>query len=298
MSHSSRSRFSDCGGQLADAALALHRLDQDRGGFRGDRLGRSIDVVERHLVEAVDLGPEAFQIFLLAAGGDRRQRAAVEGAFEGDGAIALGMAVHVMVAARRLDRAFQRLGARIGEEDLVGEGVLDEPLGKPALVGDLVEIGDVPELAGLLGQRRDQMRMAVAERIDGDAAGEIEIALAIGLDQPDTLAPLEREGSTRKGLVKRRTAHYLSLQARSPGCSQATPGFSRRSPGKIKKAAHAAAFEPISRFSAMKSTKTSANQAAVTIRMESFPGLPLGKLGKTEKTDSSCLANSCHGVSR
>ena len=38
----------------------------------------------------VDLGPEAFEIFLLAAGGDGRQRAAVEGAFEGDDAVALG----------------------------------------------------------------------------------------------------------------------------------------------------------------------------------------------------------------
>ena len=208
-------------GEWPDAALALHRLDQDRGGFRGDRLGGGVDVVERHLVEAVDLGAETFEIFLLAAGGDRRQRAAVEGAFEGDGAVALGMAVDVVIAARGLDRAFQRLGAGIGEEDLVGEGVFDQPLGEPALARDLVEIGDVPELAGLLGQRRDQMRMAVAERIDGDAAGEVEISLAIGLDQPDTLAPLESQGGARKGLVKRRTAHYLTLRARSPGCSQA-----------------------------------------------------------------------------
>jgi hypothetical protein len=52
----------------------------------------------------------------------------------------------------------------------------------PAAPGrDLVEVGDVPELAGLLGQRRDEMRMAVAERIDGDAAGEIEISLAVAV---------------------------------------------------------------------------------------------------------------------
>ena len=36
----------------------------------------------------------------------------------------------------------------------------DQPLGQPPLAGNLVEIGDVPELVGLLGQRRDQMRMA------------------------------------------------------------------------------------------------------------------------------------------
>ena len=43
-----------------------------------------LDIAERHLIEAGRLGAEAFEIFLLAAGGDRRQRAAVEGAFEGD----------------------------------------------------------------------------------------------------------------------------------------------------------------------------------------------------------------------
>ena len=77
----------------ADAALALHRLEQDRGGLGSDQLLGGVDVVEGDLVEAVDLRAEAFEIFRLAAGGDRRQRAAVEGAFEGDGAEALGMAV-------------------------------------------------------------------------------------------------------------------------------------------------------------------------------------------------------------
>ena len=67
-------------------------------------------------------GPKPSRYFCLAAGGDGRQRAAVEGALEGDDAVALGMAVGEVVAPRRLDRAFQRLGARIGEEHLVGEG--------------------------------------------------------------------------------------------------------------------------------------------------------------------------------
>ncbi len=36
----------------ADAALALDRLDQDRGGLRADRCLHRLDVPERHLVEA------------------------------------------------------------------------------------------------------------------------------------------------------------------------------------------------------------------------------------------------------
>jgi hypothetical protein len=38
----------------------------------------------------------------------------------------------------------------------------------------------VPQPGGLFLQCRDQMRMAMAERVDRDATGEIEIALAIG----------------------------------------------------------------------------------------------------------------------
>ena len=52
---------------------------------------------------------------------------------------------------------------------------------------------------GLLADRRDQMRMRVAERIDRDARGEIEIALAVGRDQPGALAPLEGEVDPRIG---------------------------------------------------------------------------------------------------
>ena len=98
-------------GERPDAAFALYRLDKDRSGFGRDRLRRSIKIVEQHLVEAVDLRPEAFEILVLAAGCDGRKRAAVEGALESDGAIALRIAGHKVIAARGLDRAFQRLGA-------------------------------------------------------------------------------------------------------------------------------------------------------------------------------------------
>jgi hypothetical protein len=76
----------------ADAALALDRLDQDRRRLVGDRRLQRVHVVERNLIEAFDLGAEALEIFRLAAGGDGRQRPAVERALEGDDAEALGMA--------------------------------------------------------------------------------------------------------------------------------------------------------------------------------------------------------------
>jgi hypothetical protein len=132
----------------------------------------------------------------LAAGGERRQRAAVEGALEGDDAVALGMAVGRLVFARRLDRAFHRLGAGIAEEHDVGEACLAQPLRDALGFGNLVKVGDVPQLLRLLGERGDEMRMRVAERVDGDAGGKIEIALAVGRDEP-TPSPRSKARSTR-----------------------------------------------------------------------------------------------------
>ena len=74
-------------GDQADAALALDRLDHDRRRLRPDRRLDRLEVAERHLVEALRRRAEAFQVFRVAGGGERRQRAAVEGAGEGDDAV-------------------------------------------------------------------------------------------------------------------------------------------------------------------------------------------------------------------
>src|SRR5690606_6132156 len=196
----------------ADAAFALDRLDQDGGGFRADGVFKRCDVAERHLVEAVDLGAEAVDIFLLPASGDGRKRAAMKRAFEGDGAEALRIALGIVVAARSLDRAFQRLGARISEEHAVGEAVLDETRTKTLLAGDLVEVRNVPELGGLLGEGGDQLRVAVAKRIDGNTGGKVEVALADFRHQPTAFATVKCQRCAGKGLEKCGSAHYIPLR--------------------------------------------------------------------------------------
>ena len=68
----------------------------------------------------------------------------------------------------------------------------------------------MPQLGRLFLQRRDQMRMAMAQRIHRDAAGEIEIALAIGRDQPRAFAALETEidpGEYGKQMRRRALGH-------------------------------------------------------------------------------------------
>ena len=147
----------------------------------------------RHLIETVDHRAEAVEMLLLAARGECRQGPAMECAIEGDDAIALGPAARRLVLARHLDGAFHRFGARIGEEDEMRKADRAQALGEPFAFRNAIEIGDVPELFRLLGQRRNQMRMRMAKRVDRDAGGEIEIARAVDRRQPDAIAPLESE---------------------------------------------------------------------------------------------------------
>ena len=119
-----------------------------------------LEVAERNLVEAFHGRTEAVEMLLVLGRRERRQGPAVERALEADDAVALGMAVGGLVLAHHLDDAFHRLGAGIGEKHLVGEGHRAQPLGQPLAFGDAIEIGDVDDLLGLLGDRLDHMRMA------------------------------------------------------------------------------------------------------------------------------------------
>ncbi len=103
------------------------------------------------------------------------------------------MALGGVIFARDLDRAFHRLGAGIGEEHEVGKALLAQPRREPLAIRALEQVRHVPQFGRLFLQRRDQMRMAMAERVHRDAGGEIEIALAIGRDQPRAFAALETE---------------------------------------------------------------------------------------------------------
>jgi hypothetical protein len=219
-SHKSRKRTQERRLDNAHAAFAHDRLDQDRRGLIGDRALGRLKVGKRHLVEAVDHRTEAVEILFLTAGGQRRQRPAVESALESDDAIALGMAARGVVFARGLDGAFHGFGAGIAEEHHVGKARLAQPPGYTLGLRNLVEVGDVPELLRLLGDGGDQMRMRVAERVDGDAGGKIQVTVAVCRNQPSALTPLKGKVDARVGRqqmrchVKARSARSIKLRSR------------------------------------------------------------------------------------
>ncbi len=123
----------------------------------------------------------------------------MEGALEGDEAVALGIAARRVIFPRHLDRAFQRFRTGIGEEHDIREGEFRQALREPLAFRNPVDIRDMPELAGLLGERVHEMRMRMARDIHRDARRKIQEASTIGRSQPRPVPSLEGEFRARIG---------------------------------------------------------------------------------------------------
>ena len=177
----------------ADTAFALDRLDQDAGGLVVHHVAHDVGVVERRVQVAGRRRAEAFEVLLVAGGRQRIQQAAVERRLEADQLVPLGLAVHVLILADQLDAALDRLGARVAEEHGVGERVLDQPLGQLLAVADAEQVRGVPKLLALLDQSLDQVGMAVAQRVDGDAGGKVDITSAVRRVEIGTLSAFEHD---------------------------------------------------------------------------------------------------------
>ncbi len=111
------------GRERMDAALALHRLEQDRRGVRADVLG------ERRRCREARAGDERLErsaLRRLPGHRQRAERAPVERAFERHDLGAPGR------LARPLERSLDRLGARVAEERLRAAEAIREPGGELA----------------------------------------------------------------------------------------------------------------------------------------------------------------------
>jgi hypothetical protein len=64
----------------------------------------------------------------------------------------------------------------------VGEAGLAQQLGQPRLRLGVVQVADVPQLVGLLMQRGQQIGIAIAQRVDGDARHAVQVLAPLGVD--------------------------------------------------------------------------------------------------------------------
>ena len=128
----------------ADAAFALDGFNEDGGGFICNRGFQRLMISKRHLIKAIDLGAEAFEIFRLASGCNRGEGAPVEGTFKGNDPVAFGFSGVGLEFAGHFDGAFQGLCTRIGEKHGVGETGVRQPPRQAFLARNFIEIGRMP----------------------------------------------------------------------------------------------------------------------------------------------------------
>src|SRR4030095_8360620 len=102
------------------------------------------------------------------------------------------------VAARQFDRRFVGLGAAVAEKRPVSERVAAQLAGQLGLRLDMIKVGNVEHLLGLLLDRLDDRGMTVAEAVNGNAAKKIEILFAVGV--PNFASSTFDEGDRRAGV--------------------------------------------------------------------------------------------------
>ena len=172
-----------------DPPLALHGLDEHGGGFTlDDCLFGALQVSVRRERVTRGEGLERRPVLLLPGQVEGAEGAAVEAVGEGDRlrgplrGVRIGgfRSLHLHLPGE-LDGTLVRFGAAVAVEDAVGEARVDELAREGGAGFGVVQVADVAELVGLLGHRRDPVRVAVPEAVHRDARAEVEVLFALGV---------------------------------------------------------------------------------------------------------------------
>ena len=122
------------------------------------------------------------------------------------------------ISARDLHGAFVRLGAGIAEEHLIHPGAGAENLRQLGTGGSVIEVGGVLEKLRLV---RDSLRphgIGIAEGIDADTGGHVDIGLAVIVIADRALTGGDRDikafiGMRYVALISLFNAHCFSFKA-------------------------------------------------------------------------------------
>ena len=128
----------------------------------------------------------------------RGDRAAVEGVVERDDLRSALAVLVIRILARELNHALVGLRAGVGKEHLAHAGLGAQ------LLCDLdhrrggIQVGYVQQLACLLGQGCGDFRVGIAEAVDADSGGQVDILLALHVPERRALAVIQ---SNRKPTI-------------------------------------------------------------------------------------------------
>ena len=149
------------------------------------------NVIEAYKLDAGHDGREGFAILGLVRGGHGAEGAAVEAVLKREELCPDGLAFtaqQACVCASELECALPCLSAGVAEENAIEAGEARQALCKLGLSLMKEEVRCMDERAALARDGIDDGRMAVAERVDADAAEQVEITLALFVDEVNALA--------------------------------------------------------------------------------------------------------------
>ena len=144
------------------------------------QLGQGVDIPRRDILETVVERAEVLVEDLLTGGGQGGDGTAMEAVDQRDDRITALAVVVKAVFAGRLDGTLVGLGTRVAKEDFAHAGALAELFGQLAAGGSVIQVGGVLQLVGLVGHGLGPGQVTVTQAVDADAAGEVQILLALG----------------------------------------------------------------------------------------------------------------------
>ena len=117
-------------------------------------------------------------------------------------------------AGHDIDRYWRHKESGISME--IQKQFLVDGLKRRVFYRNAVEVGNVPQPAGLLRQRGNQSRVGMTERIDRNTAAEIEHTPPVLGLKPRALATLESDRRTGERIKECRIAHSITIQTDEP----------------------------------------------------------------------------------
>ena len=184
-----------------DAALRLEGLYENGDGLGVHQLFDRFDVVQIGERDVGQKGLESLVELGLSRGRDGPVRAPVKGIVHRD-ELALGRIREGLVPplAGELQRRLDRFRPAVAKERPIGEGAFAKHAGQFGSGNGMVEVGDVDELTRLPLHRLQNCRIVVSEGVHRQTADEVQVSLAVGVQEMDAFTPLQDEIRAPVGL--------------------------------------------------------------------------------------------------
>ncbi len=180
------------------AAFALDGFDKDGADLAREFGAQVSDVVEADKLDAGNDGAERLAVLFFECGRDSAEGAAVKALLEGKklrSDVDAFAALEAGIDARQLHCAFPCFRPGIGEEDTIQAGALGEAQRQFRLTLVIIQIRGMDERAALAGDGFFNDGVAVAERVDTNAAEQVKVLRTVLVNDVNTLTRHKEDGA-------------------------------------------------------------------------------------------------------